>query len=239
MTFVTHIQSALKNKSSKQKAFVLSRFFKTGPGQYGAGDVFIGVKVPQVREVAYTYAHKVSVSDVRSLIRSSIHEERFCALEILVYLFEKGDHRDKKRWFDFYLNHTTYINNWDLVDISAPYVVGEYLRAYDKDSAVLQQLAQSSSLWERRIAMVSTFAFIKAGHDRVCYDIARMLLSDQHDLIHKAVGWMLREAGKRVSRDHLVSFLHHYGTSMPRTTLRYAIEHFPSDQRRRFLMRDI
>lgn len=238
MTCVGHIQIALQNTSSKQKAAVLSRFFKTGPGQYGAGDVFIGVTVPQVRQVAYTYAHMVSMSDVRTLLRSPIHEERLCALEILVHLFEKGDRHDKKRWFDFYLNHTAYVNNWDLVDTSAPYVVGEYVRVYKKDGAVLQKLARSSSLWERRIAMVSTFAYIKAGNDQVCYDIAQILLFDTHDLIHKAVGWMLREAGKRVSRDRLISFLHHYGVSIPRTTLRYAIEHFPSDQRRRFLMRN-
>lgn len=238
MSFVGHIQIALQNTSSRQKAVVLSRFFKTGPGQYGAGDVFIGVTVPQVRQVAYMYARMVSISDVCTLLRSPIHEERLCALEILVYLFEKGDQHDKKQWFDFYLNHTAYVNNWDLVDTSAPYVVGEYVRVYNKDGAVLQKLAQSSSLWERRIAMVSTFAFIKAGHDQVCYDVARILLRDTHDLIHKAVGWMLREAGKRVSRDHLVSFLRHYSASMSRTTVRYAIEHFPPDQRREFLRRN-
>jgi 3-methyladenine DNA glycosylase AlkD len=206
-------------------------FFKTGKGQYGEGDVFIGVTVPAQRKIAVRYK-KLPLADVAKLLQSRTHEHRFTALEILVLQYESGDEAAKQAVFDFYLNHTRRINNWDLVDTSAPYIVGEHLLSRRRDP--LYALARSSNIWERRIAMIASMAFIRKGELKDALAIAALLLTDKHDLIQKAVGWMLREAGK-VSKISLVRFLKKNYAAMSRTSLRYAIERFPEAERKRIL----
>ncbi|HEX9107811.1 MAG TPA: DNA alkylation repair protein, partial [Longimicrobiales bacterium] len=207
------------------------RFFRTGPGEYGEGDVFLGVRVPQLRGLARRF-RGLSLEDSLELLRSPLHEARFLAVVLLVESYRRGDAATRQRVFDAYLANTDRVNNWDLVDVSAPHVVGAHL--LQGDSAVLDRLAASPSLWERRIAMLATFAFIRAGRLQEPLRIARLLLHDNHDLIHKAVGWMLRELGQR-SRDAEEAFLAEHYRTMPRTALRYAIEKFPSERRRAFL----
>lgn len=210
----------------------MQAFFKTGPGEYAAGDVFYGIAAPQIKKLVKKY-RDITCGEIKLLLRSPMHEERLLALLILVHRFMKGDERVKKRIFDLYLGHTASINNWDLVDLTAYHIVGEFLR--DKPKGVLKKLARSDNLWERRIAIVSTFAFIKRGDCGQTLSIARILLKDTHDLIHKAVGWMLREAGKRCCREKEELFLRRYCRAMPRTMLRYAIERFPEDLRKKYL----
>ena len=193
-------------------------FFKTGEGQYGHGDRFIGLTVPTMRRIAHRYIH-LPQADVGKLLASPIHEHRFVALEILVAQYEQGDTR---AIFDFYQKHTKFVNNWDLVDTSAPYIVGAHL--FTRPRKILYRLAKSSNLWERRIAIVSTLALIRPAKSRTRSPSPR-LLPDEHDLIHEAVGWMLREAGKQ-SAPALVRFLKEHYSEMPRTALRYAIERF-------------
>jgi len=206
-------------------------FFKTGKGQYGEGDQFIGIKVPLQRKIALRHRH-LSEAAIKKLLASKIHEHRFVALEILVARFEAGAPAEQNAVYRFYLGNTAGINNWDLVDTSAPYIVGAYL--LNRPRAVLRKLAKSSNVWERRIAIVATFAFIRARQTADTFAIAKMLLDDQHELIHKAVGWALREAGKH-SRDELQKFLQENYERLPRTTLRYAIERFKPAERERFL----
>jgi len=206
-------------------------FFKTGKGQYGEGDQFLGIKVPLQRKIALPY-RDLSHANIKKLLASKIHEHRFVALEILVAQFERGTPAEKAGVYCFYLANTECVNNWDLVDTSAPYIVGEYLRT--KPRAILRKLAKSTNLWERRIAIVATFAFIRAGETAETFAIAKMLLADKHELIHKAVGWALREAGKH-EPDLLVEFLETHYERLPRTTLRYAIERFSANERERFL----
>ena len=221
------LKKELKSKSSLKRAKILQRFFKTGPGEYGEGDVFLGVQVGGSREVAKKY-RTLLLKDVQKLLHSKIHEERTVALFILVYKYDK----EKKKIFNFYLNNTKYINNWDLVDMSAHKIVGEYLA--DKSKKILSKLAKSKNLWERRIAIMSTFHFIKNNKFEQTLKISKMLLRDEHDLIHKAVGWMLREIGKRdVGAEE--KFLKRYYQKMPRTMLRYAIERFPEKKRQAYL----
>lgn len=208
-----------------------ARFFKTEKGQYGEGDRFLGITVPVQRRVARRYGD-LPLSDIAKLLASRIHEHRFTALEILVAAYEAGDAARKQEIFDFYLQNTQRINNWDLVDTSAPYIVGSHLQT--RPRVVLYQLAKSSSVWERRIAMVATMAFIRLDELEETFAIAELLLDDEHDLIHKAVGWMLRESGKRSPED-LLNFIKRNYLAMPRTALRYAIERFPEAQRRRVL----
>lgn len=205
-------------------------FFKTGKGQYGHGDRFLGITVPVQRRIAHRYTH-VPLADVEKLLASPIHEHRFVALEILVARYEQGD----IEVFDFYLKHTRFVNNWDLVDTSAPYIVGEHLLT--RPRRILYRLAKSRNLWERRMAIVSTQALIRAGEIDDTFAIARILLPDEHDLIHKAVGWMLREAGKQ-SPPALLKFLKENYAALPRTTLRYAIERLPAARRKRILAGD-
>lgn len=219
----------LKKYQSKEKAHILARFFKTGKGEYGEGDKFIGVIVPDSRKVAKKYLN-ISLSHVDKLIRSKIHEERLVAVLILVAKFQKADEKEKKEICKFYLAHTKNINNWDLVDLSAPKIVGEFL--LKKDRAILLKLAKSKNLWERRIAILSTFQFIYNGEYEWTFKIIKMLIGDKHDLIHKACGWMLREVGKRVSEEKLENFLKENIKNMPRTMLRYAIERLPEDKRK-------
>ncbi len=206
-------------------------FFKTGPEDYGEGDQFLGITVPAQRKIALRY-RTLPLEDVEQLLHSPFHEHRFCALEILVAKYEKGDEVLKEEVFQFYLQHTARINNWDLVDTSAPYIVGAHLQA--RSRRLLDKLAKSINIWERRIAIVSTLHFIRQGEISDTFRLSKLLLSDRHDLIQKAVGWMLRESGK-VSRPALLEFLQNHYALLPRTTLRYAIEHFPPVQRKQLL----
>ncbi|WP_415063966.1 DNA alkylation repair protein [Bdellovibrio sp.] len=210
----------------------LRRFFKTGKGEYGEGDLFVGLNVPQSRSLAKKYA-TLSLREIQTLLKSKIHEERLIALFILVGKYSRGSQRDQEKIYKFYLKNTKYINNWDLVDLSAERIVGAYL--YDKDRKVLRRLATSSSLWERRIAVLSTFHFIKHQESQETLRLAKVLLKDEHDLIHKAVGWMLREVGKRVSKKDLKGFLDVHAAKMPRTMLRYALEHLSPQERRHYM----
>jgi len=228
---VQNIQRKLQELGSREKAKVLQRFFKTGPGEYGEGDVFVGVKVPELRKLAKEY-QKITVKEVKQLLRSAIHEERLLALFILVRKYSKGNEAEKKGIYELYLKSTQFINSWDLVDSSAHHIIGAFL--VDKSKEPLYSLAKSMNLWERRISIISTFYFIKHDKYAETLKISEILLTDEQDLIHKAVGWMLREIGKR----HLPTeekFLRKHYKRMPRTMLRYAIEKFPEDKRLRYL----
>jgi 3-methyladenine DNA glycosylase AlkD len=206
-------------------------WFKTGKGEYGEGDKFIGVRVPMQRAIAEKY-RRLGLDEIEKLLESGIHEHRFTGLLILVTRYEGGDESTKRRVFSFYLDHARCINNWDLVDTSASSIVGEHL--VFRSRRVLYRLAKSPRLWERRIAIVATAAFIDRGDLKDTFSIAARFLVDKHDLIHKATGWMLREAGKH-SRSQLISFLKRNYSQIPRTTLRYAVEHLPEAQRRKAL----
>ncbi len=219
----------LKNADFNKAAF-LKRFFKTGKGQYGEGDVFLGITVPKQRKIAKKYLD-LSLQDLSSLIKSKVHEERLTALFVAVYKYKKF--QIKKEIYQWYIKNAKQVNNWDLVDSSAPYIVGDFLK--DKDRSILFKLAKSKNLWEKRIAILSTFAFINQGEFKDTFKIAEILLSDTHDLIHKAVGWMLREVGKRVSQKTEEVFLQKHYQKMPRTMLRYAIERFPEKLRQKYL----
>ena len=228
---LSKIKSDLKILSNPEKAKILSRFFKTGKGEYGEGDVFLGITVPDQRKTAKKYAD-IHLQDLKKLLSSNIHEHRLTALLILVIKFQKADVSGKNELFDFYLENIRYINNWDLVDLSADKIIGAYL--LDKDTSFLLTLSQSENLWERRIAIMATFHFIKQNRFRETLKISRMLLNDSHDLIHKAVGWMLREIGKR-DQERVEAFLIKYYRQMPRTMLRYAVERFDDEKRKFYL----
>ena len=211
------------------------RFFKTGPGQYGEGDKFLGLTMPETRSVVEKYWEDLSFADTEKLLHSPWHEERMVALLILVKKFEEGSKADKTRVYNIFLKNIRYINNWDLVDVTVPRVVGVYL--LDKSRKILYQLAKSKNLWERRIAILATFAFIYNGQSADTIKIAKILLKDKHDLIHKAVGWMLREVGKRCSVKILEDFLRGNVAKMPRTMLRYSIEKMPLKRRKHWMTR--
>ncbi len=236
MNVVSRIQKDLRLNARSKKARELERFFKTGKGEYAEGDRFIGVMVPDQRVIAQTYCVRCLLSDIKKLLSSPIHEERLTALLILVEQYKKATIAQQKQIHIFYLAHTAHINNWDLVDLSADKIVGEYFTRCPKReyTAFLKQYARSRSLWERRIAVLTTFAFIKKGDVEPVFFVARMLLADQHDLIHKAVGWMLREAGKKNIKKER-EFLYTYAHRMPRTMLRYAIEKMGDTERKRWL----
>jgi 3-methyladenine DNA glycosylase AlkD len=225
------IQRTLRKLASKKKAKLLQGFFKTGPGQYGEGDVFLGITVPLLRKLAKE-CRQTTVADAITLLRSEIHEQRMLALFLLVQAYAEGDETVKRQIYTSYLKNTRYINNWDLVDLSAPNIVGEYLM--NRDRKPLYALARSRDLWKKRIAILATFRFIKQDDFSDSLAIAEMLINDDHDLIHKAVGWMLREVGKRDMRAEEGFLRKHYQT-MPRTMLRYAIERFPDAKRQRYL----
>jgi 3-methyladenine DNA glycosylase AlkD len=214
------------------QAAVVAKYFKSGAGEYGEGDSFLGISVPVLRKVVLQY-RLLSLPDVALLLASPTHEHRLAALEILVTQYERGTEADRKKIVEFYLGHTEGINNWDLVDTSAPYILGEHLKT--RSRRLLVRLAKSKSVWKRRMAIVSTLTLIRGGETADTFQIAEMLLSDRHDLIHKAVGWALREAGK-VSEPELLAFLAKHYVSISRTTLRYAIERFPPQQRKRILL---
>jgi len=229
------ISRMLRKQAVPGNVAILQRFFKTGPGEYGEGDVFIGVKVPGIRAVCRE-CRGAPIESMEALLHSSIHEERALALVMMVDAFSLGDDEQKRRVYDLYLANTAFINNWDLVDCSAGQIVGGWLRGRSK--VPLTRLAKSKSLWERRIAMIATFDGIRRGEFDETFRIADLLLHDPHDLIHKAVGWLLREVGKRDGAAERAFLATRYKT-MPRTTLRYAIERFPEAERKRYLKGEI
>jgi len=222
---LNNICDELFSLKNSDKAKGLQRFFKTGKGEYGEGDIFLGITVPLLRQVSNKYLD-LSLGDLQILFNSKIHEYRMIALFVLI------KKEDKRAAFDFYLKNTRNINNWDLVDLSAPKIIGDYL--LNRDKSILSKLARSNNLWERRIAVLSTFAFIKNNNFGDSLKIAEILINDEHDLIHKAVGWMLREVGKRDLKTE-EEFLEKNYRKMPRTCLRYAIEKFSEEKRRAFL----
>jgi 3-methyladenine DNA glycosylase AlkD len=226
------IKQDLKSKATKKRAQALAWFFKTGKGEYGEGDEFIGVTLPELRRVTQKYADKVSLKDIENLLKDKVHEYRICALAMLSHRYQKADAKTKKAIVDFYLKHTAGINNWDLVDCSAGRILGDYL--LNKNRAILYKLAGSKNLWEKRIAIIATSAFIDKNQLSDTLKIAKILIGDKHDLIHKAVGWMLREVGKRSLKTE-EAFLKKNYKIMPRTMLRYAIERFTEKRRQAYL----
>ncbi|HEX6099957.1 MAG TPA: DNA alkylation repair protein [Thermoanaerobaculia bacterium] len=230
MSFAS-LRRELRAAANPDHARVARSFFKTGPGQYGEGDQFLGIRVPVLR--TFVRSHQtLSLEDVEKLLQSKWHEERLVALLLLVRRYERGDDAEREAVYALYFRRMAHIDNWDLVDSSAPYIVGAHLR--DRDRAPLYTLAQSPSVWERRIAMLATQHFIRRGEFRDALAIATLLLHDPHDLIHKAAGWILREIGNR-DRAAEEKFLRKHAARMPRTMLRYAIEKFPAELRRRYM----
>ena len=225
------IRLEIKREANREKAAVLRSFFKTAPGQYSQYDIFIGVSVPQLRAIAKNYKD-IAMDELRRLLISKIHEERLCALLILIFKYEKSDKELQGEMYKFYLGNTSFMNGWDLVDSSAGKIVGAFL--IDKDKEPLCVLARSDNLWERRIAIVATLYFIRRGYFEETIKISKILLGDKEDLIHKAVGWMLREVGKR-DMEVEEAFLKKHYRIMPRTMLRYAIERFPEKKRQAYL----
>jgi len=225
------ISKRLLKMANKEDAFFLQRFFKTGVGQYGEGDIFLGIRVPALRKLAKEYK-ALPAKEVLPLLRSPYHEVRLFALILFVNAFAQGDETIQKKIYNLYLANTSHINNWDLVDISAPNIVGAFLM--ERSKKPLYKLAKSKSLWERRIAVLATLYFIKNNKFADTLQIAGILLRDKEDLIHKAVGWMLREVGKR-DIECAKSFLQKHCQVMPRTMLRYAIERFTQSKRQMFL----
>jgi 3-methyladenine DNA glycosylase AlkD len=233
------VQAELKRLADPAQAKNLARFFKTGPGQYGEGDEFLGIKVPVTRSVA-AHAGELPLSETKKLLDSPIHEERLAALLVLVSQYKRaaklGDTATRESIYNFYLANTARINNWDLVDLSANHIVGPWLET--RDRSPLLKLAKSDVIWERRIAMLACFHYIGQGDPRTAFEIIEILEHDPHDLIQKAAGWMLREIGKRCGREVLTDWLASDDgryRRLPRTTLRYAIEHFAPDERGRYL----
>lgn len=237
----------LDKLKNPKKAELLARFFKTGKGEYGQGDKFLGIMVPQQRKIVGKYKN-LSLTEVQQLLNAKIHEYRLIGLLILVEQYKKASPENKKEIFDFYLKNTKNINNWDLVDLSAPNIVGDYLftqchtepfglaQGKPGEGAILYKLAKSKSLWEKRISIISTAAFIRKNMFKDALRISEILLNDKHDLIHKAVGWMLREVGKRSLNTEL-EFLDKYYKTMPRTMLRYAIEKLDSRKKNFYMVK--
>ena len=222
---------SLQHLADEQKATFLQGFFKTGKGQYAEGDVFWGIKVPETRQIAKAYC-SMSLVEMEKILKNPVHEVRLCGLMILVEQFNKANESEQKNIVDFYLSNTQHINNWDLVDLSCYKILGTYL--LDKPRDILYRLAKSANMWEQRIAIVSTLAFIRKQEFEDTLAISELLLDHSHDLIHKAVGWMLRELSKR-DEYSMLDFVENYYNRLPRTTLRYAIERLPEDKRKRIL----
>lgn len=227
------IETELRHLATDEKRIVLQRFFKTAPGQYGEGDRFLGVTVPLTRIVAKKHL-AMPLNEIIELLQSEWHEVRLCALLMMCERFKKGDSATRKDIFNYYIENTERINNWDLVDLSAPTIVGGYLM--DKPRDLLYRMAESELLWDNRIAIVATLAFIKHKDSDDTYRLALKMMNHKHDLMHKAIGWMLRESGKRDDDRRLFNFVDEYRKRMPRTMLRYAIEKF-TDEERKYLMR--
>lgn len=232
MSHTARVIADFKKVANPKKASSMLGF-KSGKGEYGEGDIFYGLTVPEVRVIAKKYQDLLSYAEISHLLKNGWHEVRLAMLIILVYRFKKGSQAEQKKIFNLYLQHTKWINNWDLVDVSAHYIVGAYL--HGKPKTVLYKLARSKDLWEKRIAMVATFYDIRKGKPEEAFKIADMLIHDKHDLIHKASGWMLREAGKNSGHPTLEKYLRPRVAHMPRTALRYAIEHFPEPKRKKYL----
>ena len=225
----THVLNKLKEISKPSKALTSQKFFKTAPGQYGHGDIFWGITVPQVRQVTKQF-QTLPLKDIKVLIQHKTHEVRLCGLLLLLGRFQD----EPELIYKTYLEHKSFVNNWDFVDLTADKIVGAYLQG--KPKTILYELAKSQNLWDRRIAIVSTFYFIKTGQSQETFKIADYLIQDKEDLIHKAVGWMLREVGKRCSTQELEIYLKNRYKQMPRTMLRYAIERFPESLRKKYLL---
>jgi len=232
---LNQLKIELSQLGDPNRAKNLSRFFKTGKGQYGEGDVFLGITVPEQRKVAKKF-DDLPLNDLQELLNSEIHEHRFTALVILIAKYRKAEKSRKKEILEFYLENTENINNWDLVDLSAPRIVGDYL--INKERSNLYKLAKSNNLWERRISILSTFTFIAKNDFKDALNISELLLHDEHDLIHKAVGWALREIGKRDQITEEQFLTKHY-LHMPRTMLRYAIEKFTEKKRKKYMSKKV
>ena len=230
MTYLK-LKKMLREASDKDQADILKRFFKTGKDEYGEGDLFLGIKVPVIRKIIKENSD-LTRNEIGTLIKSEFHEERLAALLLSVNNFLKAGPKEKKEIYQFYIKNRERINNWDLIDLSAPSIIGAYM--FDKDKSVLFELAASESLWDKRIAVLSTFYFIKQKKYGTTLQLAEILLTDTADLIQKAVGWMLREIGKRDLKTE-ERFLNKYYKRMPRTMLRYAIEKFPQEKRQDYL----
>lgn len=230
------LKAVLQHHANAKDALFLQRFFKTGEGQYGAGDVFIGVRVPQIRQVCKQF-EALPLSEIQVLLDSGVHEHRLAGLIILATRYPKADESTQQAIYEIYLKNVLSgrVNNWDLIDVTAEFVIGEHL--INRPRTVLFELAESDNLWQRRVAVLSSFAFIKMGDPTTTLDLAELLIRDQHDLIQKAVGWMLREVGKRIDEALLVDFLEQHYRIMPRTMLRYAIERLIPAQRTHFMKR--
>ena len=233
-TLATKIKKELRAEADPVRAAVSKSFFKTGKGQYSEGDVFIGVSVPVSRAFAKKYFGSIDTSDILELLISREHEYRLLALHILVLQYKHADIKNRKKIAQLYLAHTAYINNWDLVDTSAAAIIGGYVLETNNEK-ILYKLIKSQNLWERRIAMIASHAYIKIGEPVHTFALARVLFVDPHDLSHKATGWMLREVGKYSGLPLLRDFLLTYYSAIPRTALRYAIEHFPEKERKELL----
>ena len=225
------VVNALKLVATEERRKVNEWFFKTGKGEYGYGDIFLGVTAPEIRRIAKKFSQEISLQELTELIRSPIHEVRLCALIILVNKYKK---EDSDKIYRYYLKHLNSVNNWDLVDTSAPHIVGDYLNKNPEKSKILLEFSRSENLWIRRISIVSTLAFIKNNEFNKTLEIAKLLLNDDHDLIHKAVGWMLREIYKR-DEVLIKRFLRQNYAQIPRTTLRYAIERMDKEERLLYL----
>jgi len=223
--------NALKLVATEERRKVNEWFFKTGIGEYGYGDIFLGITMPDIRRIAKKFSQEISLQELTELIQSPIHEVRLCALIILVNKYKKKDH---DRIYQYYLKHINSVNNWDLVDTSAPHIVGDYLYKNPEKSKILLEFSHSENLWIRRISIVSTFAFIKNNEFKKTLEIAKLLLNDNHDLIHKSVGWMLREIYKR-DKGLIKRFLRQNYAQIPRTTLRYTIERMDKKERLLYL----
>jgi 3-methyladenine DNA glycosylase AlkD len=233
MATATKITNKLKRLATPEKAAILARFFKTGPGEYGAGDIFLGITVPQIRNLVRQNKN-LPLGEIKKLLASKYHEIRMAGVLCMAEKTKKADAKTRKALFVLYLKNAERINNWDLVDLSAPAIVGEYLLLNPAAKKILNALSGSANLWRRRIAIIATFAFIRARKFGETYFLAKKYFSDHEDLIAKASGWMLREAGKRDAK-RLKKFLRTYAGKMPRTMLRYAIEKFPEQERKYFL----
>ncbi len=228
----------LKGIADSEIAEHSARFFKSGPGEYGEGDQFLGIRVPNQRAIAKSYSH-ISLNDVHDLLKSPYHEIRLTALLILVYKYQKAKkYEQRENIYQFYIDHLDKVNNWDLVDSTAKYIVGQFLHEYNQDRSVLYTLSDSKNLWERRIAIIATFHFINKGDFETTLELSEKYLTDHEDLIHKATGWMLREIGKQ-NESVLINFLDMHYQKMPRTMLRYSIEKLDEPVRQRYLKGEI
>ena len=234
-TMLSKLKYELKQIANPEKATILQKFFKTGKGEYGEGDIFLGVTVLEQRKIAKRYVD-LDLKDIKELLSNKVHEYRLTGFFILIYKFEKADEKEKKGIVDFYLKNIKSANNWDLIDCVADKILGSYL--INKDKEILYELAKTDNLWKKRIAIISTFEFIKNDQFEDTLKISEILLNDEHDLIHKAVGWMLREVGKR-DIEIEEAFLKKYYKTMPRTMLRYAIEKFDGKKKEFYMNRKI